>query len=301
MQRPAKPFTPVRFRLQPPSIMKVGIIGFGFVGKAVASGLVKDVEIIKIDPKLNTALSDLKEFSPNIVFICVPTPMNEDYSQNITILEDTITALNRLDLNLLTVIKSTVLPDHAENIQNLVGRIVYNPEFLREKHAVEDFINSDLIIFGGEETDCKELGEFYNNYTKCINDNYIFTDVISASLIKYTINSFLATKVIFFNEINKIFRKSGTNETWDKFIKSISSDSRIGNSHMDVPGHDGRYGFGGACFPKDTNALKIYAENNGINMSLLKEVIKSNNNIRAKYNSETDREVDQNINFKGEN
>jgi len=281
--------------------MKVGIIGFGFVGQAIASGLIEDAAVIKIDPKLNTSLKDLEEFLPDIVFICVPTPMNDDYSQDITILEDTIIKLNSLNLNTLTVIKSTVLPDHVENIKNLIGRVVYNPEFLREKHAVQDFINSDLIIFGGDEKDCKELELFYKKYTKCINDKYIYTDIISASLTKYTINSFLATKVIFFNEIYKIFKNSGTNESWENFTKSISSDSRIGNSHMDVPGHDGRYGFGGACFPKDINALKIYAENNGVNMNLLKEVIKSNNIIRAKYNSEIDREVDQNINFKGDN
>ena len=83
MQRPAKPFTPVRFRLQPPKIMKIGIIGFGFVGKALRNGLKDNVNCIEIDPKLGTNIDDLINHKPEIVFICLPTPMNDDGSQNI--------------------------------------------------------------------------------------------------------------------------------------------------------------------------------------------------------------------------
>ena len=88
MQRPAKPFTPVRFRIQPPYIMKIGIIGYGFVGKALANGLNDDVEIVKIDPKLNTSSKDLIGFNPDIIFVCLPTPMMDDGSQDIIILEN---------------------------------------------------------------------------------------------------------------------------------------------------------------------------------------------------------------------
>ena len=87
MQRPAKPFTPVRFRLQPPNnIMKIGIVGFGFVGQALRKALEDDVECFIVDPKLKTNINDLQEFKPNIVFVCVPTPMNDDGSQNIACL-----------------------------------------------------------------------------------------------------------------------------------------------------------------------------------------------------------------------
>ena len=90
MQRPAKPFTPVRFRLQPPNIMKIGIIGFGFVGKALRNGLKDDVDCIEIDPKLGTNIDDLIKDKPEIVFICLPTPMNDDGTQNIHIVNNVI-------------------------------------------------------------------------------------------------------------------------------------------------------------------------------------------------------------------
>ena len=91
MQRPAKPLTPVRFRIQPPlNIMKIGIIGYGFVGKALEEGFTSNVKILKIDPKLNTQPQHLKDFEPDAIFISVPTPMDNDSSQDISILKKVI-------------------------------------------------------------------------------------------------------------------------------------------------------------------------------------------------------------------
>ena len=298
MQRPAKPLTPVRFRIQPPlNIMKIGIIGYGFVGKALAAGLNDDVNLLKIDPKLNTNINDLIDFKPNAIFICVPTPMNEDFSQYISILKAAIKKLNELNLQSLIIIKSTVLPKYIIEIEKQISEFIYNPEFLREKHANQDFIESKLIVFGENNTSAKKLEEIYRDHSKCICTDYIYTDAIAASLIKYTINSFLATKVTFFNELNSLFNQSGTEESWDNFILAIANDPRIGNSHMQVPGHDGRLGFGGACLPKDSNAFNIYSEEVGEPLSLLKKVIKTNNKIRAKYNVKTFRELEQNIKY----
>lgn len=277
--------------------MKIGIIGYGFVGKAIAAGLNEDVSILKIDPKLNTNINDLIDFKPNAIFICVPTPMNEDFSQDISILKDAIKKLNELNLQSLIIIKSTVLPKYIIEIEKQISEFIYNPEFLREKHAKQDFIESKLIVFGENNTSAKKLEEIYRDHSKCICTNYIYTDAIAASLIKYTINSFLATKVTFFNELNSLFNQSGTEESWDNFILAIANDPRIGNSHMQVPGHDGRLGFGGACLPKDSNAFNIYSEEVGEPLSLLKKVIKTNNKIRAKYNVRTLRELEQNIKY----
>ena len=157
-----------------------------------------------------------------------------------------------------------------------------------------------MIVFGGNENSSKALGEFYKNYTKCIYKDYIFTDPITASFIKYTINSFLATKVSFFNELNQLFQESGAEDTWSNFINAVSIDNRIGSSHMQVPGHDGRLGFGGACLPKDSNAFLSYADKKNKELNVLKSAINTNNNIRASYNKLTSREVEQNINFKGD-
>ena len=277
--------------------MKIGIIGYGFVGKALAAGLNEDVSLLKIDPKLNTNINDLIDFKPDAIFICVPTPMNEDFSQDISILKDAIKKLNELNLQSLIIIKSTVLPKYIIEIEKQISEFIYNPEFLREKYANQDFIESKLIVFGENNTSAKKLEEIYRDHSKCICTDYIYTDAIAASLIKYSINSFLATKVTFFNELNSLFNQSGTEESWDNFILAIANDPRIGNSHMQVPGHDGRLGFGGACLPKDSNAFNIYSEEVGEPLSLLKKVIKTNNKIRAKYNVRTLRELEQNIKY----
>ncbi len=277
--------------------MKVGIVGYGFVGKALADGLKEDVDTLLVDPKLKTNINDLKSFDPEIIFVCVPTPMNNDGSQDVSILESVLNEINQLLSDAVIVLKSTVLPNHIKNINNICASVILNPEFLRENFASEDFINSDLILFGGDKKYTKILSEFYVHHTKCKNNEHIFVDIFSASLIKYTINSFLATKVIFFNEIKNIFDKSDTSESWDNFVNAVSSDKRIGNSHMEVPGPDGRYGFGGACFPKDTNALYNYSKEIEAEFKLLDKTIRLNNTIRAEYNKPTNRELEQNIGF----
>jgi nucleotide sugar dehydrogenase len=277
--------------------MKVGIIGYGFVGKALADGLKENVDVFLVDPKLKTSIKDLQSFNPKIIFICVPTPMNNDGSQNISILEKVLNEITYYLSDVVIVLKSTVLPSYVKQINEICSSLILNPEFLRENFAYEDFINSDLILFGGDKNETKVLSDFYINHTKCKNKKHIFVDILSASLIKYTINSFLATKVIFFNEIKNIFDKSDTSESWSNFIKAVSSDNRIGDSHMEVPGPDGRYGFGGACFPKDTNALYKYSKEIGAEFELLYKAIHLNNIIRAEYNSPINRELEQNIDF----
>jgi UDPglucose 6-dehydrogenase len=278
--------------------MKVGIFGFGFVGQALRKGLKDDVECIAIDPKHNTDINDLKEFKPDLIFICVPTPMNDDGTQNISIVNNVIKEINKFDSNILIILKSTILPKYVQDISKTCNNLVINPEFLREKYADNDFINSEIIVFGGKEENCKRISNFYKNHTKCICNEHIFTDDISASLIKYTINSFLALKVIFFNEIKSVFDNLNLNNNWLSFINALSKDKRIGDSHMNVPGPDGKYGFGGPCFPKDVSALIEYSKELGFELSLLKKANAINNNIRAEYNDLSEREKEQNIRYR---
>ncbi|MAX49414.1 MAG: hypothetical protein CMD75_01100 [Gammaproteobacteria bacterium] len=278
--------------------MKVGIVGYGFVGKALCNGIADEVDICIIDPKRNTSIKDLESFNPDFIFICVPTPMLDDGSQDISIVNNVISEINFFNKNAIVVLKSTVLPLHVKSILKKSKSLILNPEFLREISANEDFINSSLILFGGDNNNCLKLSDFYKKYTKCKNKNHTFVnDALSASLIKYTINSFLATKVIFFNELKEIFDNSKTNDTWENFTSALSIDSRIGDSHMKVPGPDGRKGFGGPCFPKDTKALLKYSSEIGAEFKLLNEVINTNNTIRSHYNELTSREAEQNINF----
>ena len=104
-----------------------------------------------------------------------------------------------------------------------------------------------MIVFGGDAESTSKLSEIYSQNFKCETQDYVFTDLETASLIKYSINTFLATKVIFFNELKNLFNTINNADSWENFTNALSKDKRIGNSHMDVPGHDSRLGFGGAC------------------------------------------------------
>tara|TARA_B100000795_G_C22728676_1_gene410491 strand:- start:86 stop:880 length:795 start_codon:yes stop_codon:yes gene_type:complete len=261
---------------------KIGIVGCGFVGNAVNYGFSTNVEKFLVDPKLGTTLVDLKSFDPEFIFVCVPTPMNKDGDQDSTIIEKVLLEINNSFEDVVVIVKSTVLPNTLLNFSKIIKHLVYNPEFLREKTANEDFINSNSLILGGNDDDLVNVISLYKNFSDCNIEDVYKTDVVSASLVKYAINTFLASKVIFFNQLHSMYKNLIPKEDWDKFIKIVSSDNRIGNSHMNVPGHDGEFGFGGTCFPKDASALLKLSNSLNNEFSLLKEVIKINDGIRGK-------------------
>ena len=277
--------------------LKIGIVGHGFVGKATDWGFSKNTNKFIVDPKNETNIEQLAEFNPELIFVCVPTPMGENGIQDSSIIEAVVQELSLKCRESIIVIKSTVLPSILENIKKVNPKIIYNPEFLREKHANEDFMNSEMIIFGGDKNIASQVSKFYLDHSVCKTKKHIFMDISSASLVKYTINTFLASKVMFFNEIHQVFNKLKSNDSWELFIKNLSLDKRIGESHMNVPGHDGKKGFGGACFPKDTAALLKYSEGIGVELHVLRAVINKNNIIRGQYAELDDREKEQNISF----
>ncbi len=278
-------------------ILKIGIVGFGFVGKATDWGFSQNTDKFIVDPKLGTNIEQLSKFSPHIIFICVPTPMGDDGNQDSTIIEEVVKELVEKCSESIKVVKSTVLPSILDKLHMQDKKLIYNPEFLREKHANEDFVNSEMIIFGGDRNTATEVSQAYLLHSKCKTKEHLFTDLKSASLIKYSINTFLASKVIFFNELHQVFEKLDVVDQWGSIINIISRDSRIGRSHMDVPGHDGRKGFGGACFPKDSTAFVKYSEDIGVDMTSLKTAIKTNNKIRSNYKTLDSRESEQNVSF----
>lgn len=277
---------------------KIAIVGHGFVGKATDTIFNKNVDKFIVDPKYGNGIKDLKAFEPEFIFICVPTPMG-DHGQDGKILEDVINEIYKENIEAVLIIKSTVIPANLNKFKNKFENIIYNPEFLRERHAIDDFIDSKFIILGGEIDAAKKVAELYKKNSECKADDFIFTDIEKASLVKYTVNSFLASKVLFFNQIYELFMAHGYSEKdWEEFTEIIALDKRVGSSHMSVPGHDGRKGYGGACFPKDIDALIKHADNKGINLDLLKNIQQINNDIRSGYTSITEREEEQNIKFK---
>ena len=267
--------------------IKIGIIGHGFVGKAVEYGFThRDVEKHIIDPKYGTTIDNLPS-DCDVAFVCVPTPMHD----NGAILKSVVSELhNRFAYGrCLIVIKSTITPEVIGNFA--YSGVVYNPEFLAEKSAMHDFVNPQFHVFGGDANDTKYLEAVYNTYSLCNPCHTFHVSHIDASFIKYGINTFLATKVTFFNQlfdvVNDVERAN-----FASIIAAIGSDERIGSSHTKVPGFDGKQGFGGACFPKDCAALFNYDNR----LTLLGESIRINNDYRSRYELD-EREKEQNVDY----
>ncbi len=267
--------------------IKIGIVGYGFVGKAVSYGFThRDVEQHLIDPKLGSTIDNLPR-DTDIVFVCVPTPMND----NAATLKAVVSELHNHFVygRCLIVIKSTITPDVIGNFA--YTGVVYNPEFLAEKSAMHDFVNPQFHVFGGDIDDTRYLEKVYNTYSLCNPCHTFHVSHIDASFIKYGINTFLATKVTFFNQlfdvVNDVERAN-----FASIIAAIGSDERIGSSHTKVPGFDGKQGFGGACFPKDCAALFNYDNR----LTLIGESIRINNDYRSRYELD-EREKEQNVNY----
>ena len=266
--------------------MKLGIIGHGFVGKAADQGFTRDAQKCIVDPKYNiNTLKDLIEHPPSVIFICVPTPQNSNGECDTAIIESVLRQLNEID-DQLVIIKSTVpsykLQQFVNSYKNL--RIVYNPEFLTEKNYIEDFRNPPMHVFGGADTDTLEVEDIYHKHSVCNPCPVFRTDIVTASMVKYCINSFLATKVTFMNEMYDIL-KSAQGADWTEFTKIIAHDPRIGKSHLRVPGNDGQRGYAGSCFPKDTAALAYFArEILKTPFTQLETSIKINDDLRKRNN-----------------
>ena len=265
--------------------MKIGIIGNGFVGSAILHGFilhVSDIMIYDKDPKRSThSIKDLV-YNSEVIFICVPTPMFESGECDLSIVESVVSELSLYDEidQKVVVIKSTVVPGTVESLAEKYAKMnfVFNPEFLTERAARLDFINTSRIVLGSNKPDALDTAEDLYRlrfpHTKIIK-----TDLGTAQLIKYMANCFFATKVSFMNEMYQVCNVIGGD--WNKAVEGFITDGRIGNSHIDVPGHDGDMGFGGKCFPKDLNAMIKRAEELGVDPAVMKGAWKKNQEVRS--------------------
>jgi nucleotide sugar dehydrogenase len=239
--------------------MKIGIIGQGFVGNAVYQKFKNYYEILTYDLDETKCNSSEKEvFDCEVVFICLPTPMAANGSCVTTLITSTLAALNVNNKTKIGIIKSTVTPGSVEKWNKTYGnlQIVFNPEFLTEANAVEDYNNQNRIILGGPRPSTTRLKPLFAKvFPKA---HIIKTDSTHAEMVKYLTNSFLATKVSFANEMYQICE--GLKIDYDKVVEYSQYDDRLGNSHWAVPGPDGDFGYGGHCFPKDVRALITVAE-----------------------------------------
>jgi nucleotide sugar dehydrogenase len=244
---------------------KVGVIGNGFVGEAIsfAFSSVSNMYIYDTDPQ--KSLDDLRSVhNCDFVFICVPTPMFQDGSQDLSYVESTFeNATNKP----VYILKSTVLPGTTEMLSEKHPnfKIIFSPEFLTERTAKLDMLTQSRIILGGELSLTEKAKYLFNQRFKI--KNIIQTDSKTAEITKYMNNTFFATKVSIMNEFKLLCDKIGAN--WEDALKGFVSDGRIGDSHLNVPGHDGKLGYGGTCFPKDVNALLTFSKMHDIELNTI--------------------------------
>ena len=264
--------------------LRMGVVGSGFVGGSVIHGFnTKTVDMWVVDPvKTPTTMTEMVDADVSIVFVCVPTPKSESGAVDGSIIRSVLEELETLKYSGIVVIKSTVTPDNLLNFKNTFQdlRIIYNPEFLTEANAWNDFVNPSMQILGGRWKDCEAVERAYVKHSNVKVVPTFKTDIVTASLLKYTINSWLATKVMFMNELYRVHQASGAKSSWEQFTDMLTRDPRIGSSHVKVPGPDGDFGFGGHCFPKDTAAFLSYVEDLGRKMTVLEQACVENEKIR---------------------
>lgn len=256
--------------------INIGIIGNGFVGKAtqLLKSKYTNVYVYDIDPSKcipqNTTIDIIN--TCDVIFIAVPTPMKPDGSCDTSIIES---ILHKLD-NPNIIIRSTIPVGFSHK-----HSCHFMPEFLTEANWKNDFINNKKWIFGMNQTDKNSynIEQLKQTITQLINNAYedenceikyndvIFITNTEAELIKLIANTYLSTKVIYFNEIYELCQSLHIN--YQSIINTLSYDERIGSTHMKVPGYNNLKGYGGTCFPKDTNNLYSIMNEHNIYPSIL--------------------------------
>lgn len=273
--------------------MRIGVVGLGYVGLVTAAVLAdKGHDIIGVDidqdklqklreevvpfyePGLKELLIRNKEklhFSNSydslskseVVFLCVPTP-DRDGKINLDYVLEATKLVGEKSPNSIKVIKSTVTPGTAKLIRERTGiDVVSNPEFLKEGSAINDTLHPDRIIVGGSKSDVYSVAELWSFCEAPL----LITSNENAELIKYASNSFLAVKISFINEMADLCQRV-PNADVSVIAEGMGLDRRIGKDFLRAG-----LGFGGSCFPKDTKALVSYAEEQGVDLSIVKAAI----------------------------
>jgi len=264
--------------------MLIGIVGNGFVGKATLllkspsiNALVYDIRPEACNP-IGTSLEDLEKC--DVVFYCLPTPMNHHGKCYTQLLEDSISKLK----NPFKVIRSTVPAGFSKSVN-----CFFMPEFLTEANWRDDFINSSHWVFGLLEGDAnKKLNmEFRERiqqlFTASSHEGLIVSDKIyyltstETEMLKLFKNCYLSAKVGIMNELYDFCQ--ATNVNYNNIKKLLVLDSRIGNTHLDVPGYNGARGFGGTCFPKDTHSLYSQFQEAGVPSIIYQSILDRNDNL----------------------
>ena len=255
--------------------MKLVIAGFGFVGNAIYETFKNTFSLEIVDPKINgQKVKDIPDISG--VICCVSTPQSEDGSCNV---DNVLDVIGNTPEHIPVLIKSTISIQGYNIIKEQFPfhNINFSPEFLRANTAVEDMkrMSYTILSSGG----CADFWEvvFRKHYKNLMVLNYPIEDCIA---IKYFENSFLATKLSFYNEMYDFCNAYNLN--YENVRTGLGYDTRIGMSHTTVDPDAGFRGWGGHCFPKDTSALLNMAKIKSVGLNTLQAAVTYNNEIRNK-------------------
>jgi UDPglucose 6-dehydrogenase len=253
----------------------VGVAGLGVVGSAVARWFQRQGRRVAVydPPHGHDDPSPLRE--ARVVFVCVPTPYGEA-GYDATQLEAAVAAIPP---GPAVVIKSTVLPGTTERLQarHPERPFLFNPEFLRERTADEDFVRPDRQIVGYTARSRKAAAEVLAMLPPASYRRLM--PATEAELVKYMTNTFLAMKVVFANQFYDLCQRLGAD--YDLVREGAAADPRVGASHLDV-WDGGERGYGGKCLPKDMKALIDFAASLGVPMRLLRTADALNEQLRSR-------------------
>lgn len=250
--------------------MKVAIIGHGIVGSNTAK-IFEEPDIH--DPDKGYVIDDFVEH--HYAIVSVPTPSTTK-GLNHSAVDRVLDELLEKNFNGILVVRSTCEPEYISNLTTRYHSVIYWPEFLKERTAFYDAVKPSLVVLGGTNYLTSRFREdlesvFHGGIAK-----WAMTDVITAAVIKLGLNTALAAKVAAFNAIHEVSELHGAN--WEMVRLSIGADPRIGAGQTNVPGPDGKFGFGGMCLPKDVSAFSNLAKDN----LFLKTLLSYNKSIRDK-------------------
>lgn len=264
----------IQFSLMYNKIMIIGIVGLGVIGSAAKYGFEKLGHTVKVhDLKLKTELSSL--LNSEIIYICVPTPSNEDGSCNTNIVESVVDELHKLNYKKVIAIKSTVEPGLTRRLIDSYknDNICFVPEFLRERCAISDFIeNHDLLAIGTENVSVFEtIKKSHGSYPRNIKQ----LSPTEAELLKYYSNIYNAMRIIFANEMYEIAKRLDANYS---SIKEAYCLRNTKDMYLDV--NENFRGYGGVCLPKDTKAIAALCKRLDLNLKLFETIDSENNKFK---------------------
>ena len=257
-------------------MQKIGIIGIGILGETLKRYFETKHELYFYDIK---GLGSMEEVNKaDYIYICVPTPHNLETGCDTSIVEE---AISKIEGSKVIIIKSTVIPGTTDRLQEKYPqhKILFNPEFLTTKNAMQDFLNPDSQIIGYTKESKDVCNDVLNQLPIA---DYAIIPAKTAEMIKYARNSFLAMKVAKNNELYDLCKKAGFSENeWEMVVNGLGNDRRIGKSHLEIF-HNGGRGYSGKCLPKDTKALLKFAEKLGVDMPISKAMDEYNDSLGKK-------------------